>query len=192
MTDKKMTEEQQKLVIDNYNLIYKIVDKIHAEQNVLYDKDDLCQTALEAMCEAAIMYNKDNEQKAAFSTYACNAIANRLYRAANKYREDDKLSLNGEGEICFSDEEDESITVGIECTESGYAACEILADFDAELRRIENMSPKMKRAIAVYRMDRIGYTVKETCRQLGIKSYATYYELLNAAKAQLKINLGYN
>lgn len=72
-----LTKEQKKLVEENYNLIYTVVPKIAASDFYDIDSEDIEQTALMYLCEAAAEY--DSASGCTFSTYAVNFIRMRLF-----------------------------------------------------------------------------------------------------------------
>lgn len=76
----KLTEEQKKLVEQNYNLIYGFC-KLHK-----IDKDEYSDILSLALCESAMRY--DNKKKLAFSTYTYFLMSNRMknmHRAKKRY-----------------------------------------------------------------------------------------------------------
>lgn len=72
-----LTDEQRKLVEENYNLIYAVIPKIVASDFYDIDPEDLEQIALLHLCGAAAEY--DSSSGCTFSTYAVNYIRMRIF-----------------------------------------------------------------------------------------------------------------
>lgn len=72
-----LTNEQKKLVEENYNLIYAVIPKIAASDFYDIEPEDLEQIALLHLCGAAAEY--DPASDCVFSTYAVNYIRMRIF-----------------------------------------------------------------------------------------------------------------
>ena len=70
----KLNMEQQKLVEDNLNLVYFIVEKYFYMNYGYIEKDELVAEGFLCLCRCAKFYNKDKGVK--FSYYACKCIKN--------------------------------------------------------------------------------------------------------------------
>ena len=85
----KLTDEQQKLVLDNQKLVYHIIKQMH-----LYHKlEDYLDVGLIGLCKAAQTFKLENNSK--FSTYACICIRNNiLMEIRNEKRQCDYYSIS--------------------------------------------------------------------------------------------------
>lgn len=85
----KLTDEQQKLVLNNQKLVYHVIKQMH-----LYHKlEDYLDVGLIGLCKAAQTYNLENGSK--FSTYACICIRNNiLMEIRNEKRQCDYYSIS--------------------------------------------------------------------------------------------------
>lgn len=88
-----MTQEQQKLVEDNHNLIYHFLRKYKLEHDKWYDM------AAIGLCKAAISYD---ESISKFSTYAYKVMLNTVFKEKNK---EFKLSAIPKHKLSYYDEE---------------------------------------------------------------------------------------
>lgn len=104
-----MTEAQEKLIVDNYQLVHGFVHKYG--QSFGYDYDESVQIASLGLCYAALKYD---ESKAKFSTYAYQCMMREFLKIARsqkaKQRDFSTISLqtpmqNSEGDefSCLAD-----------------------------------------------------------------------------------------
>ena len=188
--NKKMTEEQKRLVTDNYNLIYSVLKNIHIGGLYFLDREDLSQAALEAMCNAAIQF--DSEKGCSFSSYAYIYIRNRIFNmfrdlnAGNGGNPENEIRFNADFTVSLTGAEDQCIC--LEDPDNTYASIEFATDLESELHRMECKSEKEKKSAFITRRLLEGMPVLEICRWSEI-SPPTYYRLLNAARAVLRENL---
>lgn len=80
---KKLNMEQQKLVEDNLNLVYFIVEKYFYMNYGYIEKDELVAEGFLCLCRCAKFYDKDKGVK--FSYYACKCIKKHLVRVLQDY-----------------------------------------------------------------------------------------------------------
>ena len=85
----KLTDEQQKLVLNNQKLVYHVIKQMH-----LYHKlEDYLDVGLIGLCKAAQTFNLENGSK--FSTYACICIRNNiLMEIRNEKRQCDAYAIS--------------------------------------------------------------------------------------------------
>lgn len=75
-----LTEQQQKMVEDNYNLVYHVLHKL----KIPYEKwDDYVQAGSEGLCKAVLKFNP--EYGCLFSTYAVPLIWGEMQRYYRDY-----------------------------------------------------------------------------------------------------------
>lgn len=90
-----MLKEQAKLVEDNHNLIYHILNKMHLPESDYYD------VAAIALCKAAMSYEPE---RGAFSTCACKyiewALIAQLHTEDRKIRRNEKDVLHYNAILC--------------------------------------------------------------------------------------------
>lgn len=83
--DESLTEEQKKLVADNYLLAFKITHELWKLDSLVSElADDAVGEAFVALCKAARGYDPSRNLK--FSTYAHSVITRDVYKAANEWR----------------------------------------------------------------------------------------------------------
>lgn len=68
-----MTEEQKKLMADNYPLVYAFANRFAFNSS---ETDDYINAGYEALYSAAVTYDPDNHNGSSFSTYASACIMN--------------------------------------------------------------------------------------------------------------------
>lgn len=68
-----MTEEQKKLMADNYLLVYAFANRFAFNSS---ETDDYINAGYEALYSAAVTYDPDNRKGSSFSTYASACIMN--------------------------------------------------------------------------------------------------------------------
>lgn len=68
-----MTEEQKKLMADNYRLVYAFANRFAFNSS---ETDDYINAGYEALYSAAVTYDPDNRNGSSFSTYASACIMN--------------------------------------------------------------------------------------------------------------------
>nr|DAF03490.1 MAG TPA: DNA directed RNA polymerase subunit [Caudoviricetes sp.] len=68
-----MTEEQKKLMADNYPLVYAFANRFAFNSS---ETDDYINAGYEALYSAAVTYDPDNRNGSSFSTYASACIMN--------------------------------------------------------------------------------------------------------------------
>ena len=97
----KLTDEQQKLVLNNQKLVYHIIKQMH-----LYHKlEDYLDVGLIGLCKAAQTFNLENGSK--FSTYACICIRNNiLMEIRNEKRQCDAYAISFSSIIGSSKDKD--------------------------------------------------------------------------------------
>ena len=97
----KMNEEQQKLVLDNQNLVYHVIKQLH-----LYHKlEDYFDVGIIGLCKAAKTFKPENNSK--FSTYACICIRNNiLMEIRNENRQCDAYAISFSNIISSSKDRD--------------------------------------------------------------------------------------
>lgn len=97
----KMNEEQQKLVLDNQNLVYHVIKQLH-----LYHKlEDYLDVGIIGLCKAAQTFKSENNSK--FSTYACICIRNNiLMEIRNENRQCDAYAISFSSVISSSKDRD--------------------------------------------------------------------------------------
>ena len=99
-----MTQEQQKLVEDNHNLIYHFLRKYKLEHDEWYDM------AAIGLCKAIISYDKSISK---FSTYAYKTMFNTVFKEKNRelnQRTIPKHKLSYYDAKCFSNINEENMT----------------------------------------------------------------------------------
>lgn len=194
MKNKPLNEDMQRLVLDNYNLIYTAIKGFHIEKNYSIDMEDLQQMALFALCKASRTYDKAKGTE--FSTYAVRCMRNHISNELRNYNNSsvdlkyERISLDEGFDYCEGSEEfakglnDDSYSDRID-------ASIVLMDLDNEIRRMENSvsgNPNVDHNLRLqaHIMERFmdNRTVEDTCSELNI-SPATYYRQLNAAKKHL-------
>ena len=75
---KKLNIEQQKLVENNINLVYYIVDKYFYMNYEYYSREDLVSEGFICLCRCALFF--DSSKGVKFSWYACRCIKKHLVR----------------------------------------------------------------------------------------------------------------
>lgn len=95
---------KQQLIEDNMNLVYFVINKYYP---TFRHDEDLIQTAMVGLCQAADIWN---EKRGAFSTFATRLILSRIqdefrYRKkhSNQYSLDYMVSSKDEDAVCFGD-----------------------------------------------------------------------------------------
>ena len=110
----KLTDEQQKLVLDNQKLVYHVIKRLN-----LYNKlEDYFDIGLIGLCKAAQTFKPENGSR--FSTYACVCIRNDiLMEIRNENRQCDAYAISFSSIISSSKDNDLSLE-------------DILSDYDLE------------------------------------------------------------
>ncbi len=95
MKQDKLSLEQQKLVIDNINLVHKVIRSVVKS---IFDYEELFACGCEFLCRAALKYDK-SKSSCSFSTFAYIVIKNDLLkylRKENRFRlrNDDFMFMN--------------------------------------------------------------------------------------------------
>jgi len=173
-----LTTEQQKLVEDNHNLIYHVLNQ-HG-----WSIDDYYDVAAIGLCTAAIKFDASLGNK--FNTYACTAIKNAMLMELRKTNTkmrygakpislDDTLP-NSDGTLTM----DGLITYG-DVIESKNDVIEETVKCIEIQERID-MLPKRQREVLRLHID--GYSQREIAEMFGIsKSYVS--RLLKLARKKL-------
>ena len=78
---RRVTQEQSKLVEDNFNLIYAVANKYYSGMSILFDYDEVISICSEGLVKAAICYDVTKNVK--FSTFAYNVMKNNLLSIYN-------------------------------------------------------------------------------------------------------------
>jgi len=131
----KLTIEQQKLVEDNHNLIYFIINKYDLENDEYYDLLAL------SLCKAALTYK---QEVAKFSTYAITIMLkdikrDKRYWSRHKRNRNEVSFINLDDTIYESDETYESIIPDFNANK-GFSETEIkilLKEFAPKLTTFE-------------------------------------------------------
>ena len=87
MNMEQLNREEQYLVLENRNIVYKVIKKFGVTQNSP-DYEDLVSIGILGLIKASMSYK---EGKATFSTYAFSCIHNEIanfYKKAQKYAND--------------------------------------------------------------------------------------------------------
>ena len=97
----KLTDEQQKLVLDNQKLVYHVIKRLD-----LYNKlEDYFDIGLIGLCKAAQTFKPENGSR--FSTYACVCIRNDiLMEIRNENRQCDAYAISFSSIISSSKDND--------------------------------------------------------------------------------------
>ena len=97
----KLTDEQQKLVLDNQKLVYHVIKRLD-----LYNKlEDYFDIGLIGLCKAAQTFKPENGSR--FSTYACVCIRNNiLMEIRNENRQCDAYAISFSNIISSSKDRD--------------------------------------------------------------------------------------
>ena len=100
----KLTDEQQKLVLDNQKLVYHVIKRLN-----LYNKlEDYFDIGLIGLCKAAQTFKPENGSR--FSTYACVCIRNDiLMEIRNENRQCDAYAISFSSIISSSKDNDLSL-----------------------------------------------------------------------------------
>lgn len=100
----KLTDEQQKLVLDNQKLVYHVIKRLD-----LYNKlEDYFDIGLIGLCKAAQTFKPENGSR--FSTYACVCIRNDiLMEIRNENRQCDAYAISFSSIISSSKDNDLSL-----------------------------------------------------------------------------------
>lgn len=103
-----MTTEQQKLVEENYKLVYFCLRKrgLITEHDGDYCKgDDWYGIACEGLCKAALAFDED---KGKFSTFAITCIDNELRKAQKLMYDKHPAYIGSVDELLFNDDENDT------------------------------------------------------------------------------------
>ena len=129
MRDIKLTEEQQQLVLDNYNLIYSCLRRLNTVG------EDYQSVAALALCKAAGTF--DPTKGFTFSTYACSVINNDLKA---EFRHNDKIAklpaISLSTEVILSDETIGTIEDTIGIVDSKLESSELAMDITSRIKRL--------------------------------------------------------
>ena len=99
----KLTNEQQKLVEEHHNLIYKVL--IDNDWNI----EQWYDSAAIGLCNAALKYNPDSKIK--FITYAYRAIVNTILKEIKKNKIHHIQTVSYNNTVKYNEEELEAIDV---------------------------------------------------------------------------------
>lgn len=75
---KQLDEKQKKLVVDNINLVYYILDNYFYNNFKFVEREELAQEGMVALCRAALYFKEDKGVK--FSTYAGRCLKKHFVR----------------------------------------------------------------------------------------------------------------
>ncbi len=169
--ERALTPEQQKLVEDNHNLIYHILNKMNLDIEEYYG------LAAIGLCQAARNYSNT---KAKFSTYACfimrAVIHNEFTRKNAQKRDGIVLSLNEPvpntidltfGDMVFDNDTPETVAIANEI-----------------LKTIDKFPEKQRKAMQLALQ---GYKYKEICKVCDSTPKGVSM-LINYARKTLKAN----
>jgi len=81
-----VTAEQEKLVIDNIGLAYKVALKGKYLPTRAFTTDEMIQTALLGLCIAAQCYDTTREDTAPFENFACRVMSNKIGKECYRIR----------------------------------------------------------------------------------------------------------
>lgn len=135
---KKLTPEQEQLVVDNMGLVYHCVSRGRRYRGRYDEFDDLVQEGMVALCKAAKTYQ---EIKGRFTSYACACIENQIGMFARK-RMTERRHTAESLDVRFGDGEESFTMEGIadiERVEDAYGAIllrEAVGALDGRKRRI--------------------------------------------------------
>ena len=95
----ELTDTQKKLVEENHNLIYKVLNDFHLDEtNRWFYEDDWYGIAAYGLCKAAYSYQQNKKTK--FSTYAYTCIKNEI---CLQMRNNKQLRLIEQHALCSLD-----------------------------------------------------------------------------------------
>lgn len=187
--NEKLNATQQKLVEDNYNLIYPVINKLGTFTQAYLSREDLEQMALFHLCRAALSFDTNKGTK--FSTYATAVIRNGLFdefKALNKHNPESTQTRIYEAE----DDED----TDFELDNTTYSACDNVLDEIAsmdlknELMLIAAKNNKMYLGVQALLYVLRGYSIKEAAKYIDI-NIKQCYNYVSLVKEELAGHLFY-
>lgn len=185
--NEKLNATQQKLVEDNYNLIYPVINKLGTFTQAYLSREDLEQMALVHLCRAALSF--DESKKIKFSTYATTVIRNGLFdefKALNKHNPE-----STQVRVYEAEEDDNN---DFELDNTTYSACDNVLDEIAsmdlknELMLIAKKNNNLYLGIQALLYVLNGYTIKEAAEHVDV-NVKLCYKYLSAVKKELAGNL---